>query len=136
MRTEDEIQADAADESPFSNGTEYEIWSDGYCGRCVHDNPGRNQFCPILGVAILGSWPTEWTRATHTWEIGDKSGSYEVVDTCTEFEERRRGGRGGDGPPKPKPPVVECDGQLDIVDAYLDTALAELTPQPSEAVTA
>ncbi len=139
MRTEGQIRADATDERPFSNGSEYGIWASRHCYDCVNDDDRTDRFCPILTVAMVGDgsgpmWPKEWTRRTHTWAVGDKSGSYEVVDTCTEFEERRDGG-GGDDTPKPPTPRVECDGQLDIVDAYVDTAVAELTPKPAEAAT-
>jgi hypothetical protein len=128
VRSEKEIRADAADERPFSNHTEYEIWADRYCwAPCVHDDPAVNKFCPVLGVALLGSWPKEWTRARHEFTtVEGKPGSYEVVDSCTEFEERRDP---GDDDPPPPAPVPEVDGQLDLIDAYLDTAIAELTPE-------
>jgi len=109
---------------PFSNHTEFDIWADRYCYRCRKDNEETELYCPILGMAIAeGAWPDEWTARTHAWEAGGKSGSYEVVDTCTEFEERRDDE--GDGSEPEPPPVVE--GQLDLIDAYLDTAIGELT---------
>lgn len=122
-------------ERPFSNGTEFDIWADRYCYRCVKDSisapPGAEEkFCPILTAALHGAdWPEQWTRREHHWQIGDSSGSYEVVDTCTEFEERRDDGGGDEPEPDPGPPPV-CEGQLDLVDAYLDTAVEELTRAP------
>jgi hypothetical protein len=140
VRTIKQIQADAdSTAAPFSNGTEFEMWADTNCYECINDtmgvaSPDPEVFCPILSAALLGGWPKEWLRRDLTWT--DKDGvehSYKVVDTCTEFEERRDG-RGGNDTPKPSPPPAECDGQLDIIDAYVDTAIAELTPKPVEAV--
>lgn len=152
MRSEDQIRADAADERPFSNGTEYDIWASRYCYECVNDNPQADPevFCPIITVALLGkgdgpAWPKEWTRQyvkfgdyvdeTRTRRqpietTADDPDGCMYVGECTEFEQRRDP---GDGPePEPEPPPV-CDGQLDIIDAYLPTALAELDREPARA---
>lgn len=149
MRDEAAIRADAADERPFSNGTEFEIFADRYCYRCVHDNPETEKYCPILGVALIGNdgepaWPQEWTRkyvkfgaripGTSCVEVSqttaDDPDGCEFVDTCTEFEERRD----GDDDPAPEPdPPPECHGQLDIIDAYVDTAVDELSRAPESA---
>lgn len=147
MRTEDEIRADAAPgERPFSNGSEYDMWADRHCYQCAHDNPQADPevFCPILNVALLGGgWPKEWTRqylkfgnlieGTTRREVfettaEDPDGCL-YVDTCTEFEERRDPGDGEE--PEPEPPPV-CEGQLDIVDAYLPAALDELASDLTE----
>lgn len=133
MRTEDEIRADAADERPFSNGTEWDMWADRWCHECVHDDANREVYCPIITVAMIGNagepmWPKEWTRERHEWTKADGSpgGAYDVVGECTEFEQRPDP---GDEPePDPEPPP-EVEGQLDLIDAYLDTALNELTPK-------
>ena len=118
---------------PFSNHTEFEVWADRYCYRCRKDSEETELYCPILGMAIAeGGWPDEWTARTHTWEAGGKSGSYEVVDTCTEFEERRDD-EGDDPEPEPEPPP-EVEGQLDLIDAYVDTAIRELTTEPARQV--
>lgn len=145
MRTEEQIRADAADERPFSNGSEYDMWADRHCYDCVNDDATTEKYCPILNVALLGQgWPKEWTR--HYVKFGNRiEGTTRVevsettaddpdgcmfVGTCTEFEKRRDDGGGGPKPaPKPQP---ECDGQLDIIDAYVDTAISELTPKPAE----
>lgn len=130
MRTYDQVLADVdTTEQPFSNGTEFDIWADRHCHSCVHDNEATENYCPILSAAIGGKgWPTEWTRR----RAGTEPTTYEAVDTCTDFEQRRRGGGGGVPKPTPKP-RVEVDGQLDIVDAYLDTAIGELTTAPAAA---
>lgn len=121
MRSYEEIAADAEDRVPFSNGTEYEIWADEWCYRCVKD---KDDSCPILSVAFLGNWPKEWTRRRVEWEINGKSGSYMKVDRCTEFEERRDD---GDGPePEPDPPPVIA-GQVDMFEVFADQAVAELS---------
>jgi hypothetical protein len=129
MRTEAEIAADARPGRAFSNGTEFDIWADRYCYECVHDNPNADPevFCPILGFSLLNdATPREWVPGTVT----TKYGSYEAIDSCTEFEQRRDG-RGGDpDSPPPPDPAPECDGQLDLVDAYLPTALDELLKAP------
>ncbi len=132
MRTYDQVIADIDTAGhPFSNHSEYDNWADRFCYRCVHDNEQARQYCPILSAAVGGEgWPTEWTRR----RAGTEPTTFEVVDTCTEFEERRRGG--GPKPPVPPKPRVEVDGQLDIIDAYLDTAINELTTEPATAVTA
>jgi hypothetical protein len=89
MRTPEQIDADTdRTVKPFSNHSEYEIWASRHCYECVNDDANAELYCPILGAALLHGWPREWTRRTHTWQIGDKSGSYEVVDTCTEFVQR------------------------------------------------
>jgi hypothetical protein len=126
MRTDEQIMADAADKSPFSNMTEYEIWADSGrgCFDCTRDNPNAELFCPILSVALLSKWPTEWTRATRHWEAGGKSGSYEVVGECTEFE-RRPDGDGDDPDPEPEPePVIE--GQVDMFEVFADQIVEQI----------
>jgi hypothetical protein len=134
VRTEDEIKADVDPKRPFSNGTEYEIWASSHCYECVNEDFGStDSYCPILSVALLDGWPKEWTRQLHKWEIGDASGEYEVVDTCTEFVQRPDwpgDDDPDDGPdPDPGPPPV-VEGQLDLIDAYLDTAIGELQKAP------
>lgn len=136
MRTAEEISADAEPRSPFSNSTEYEIWAGNGrgCYDCVNDDAETEKWCPILGAALLGSWPKEWTRRTHDWSIGDKSGSIEVVDECTEFDERR-GDEGDDPEPEPEPPPV-IDGQIDMFEVFADRIADEATAVPVEAVSA
>lgn len=130
MRTVDEIQADAAGKRPFSNHSEFDYWaSDRGCYECVNDDDANEKYCPILSVALLGSWPAEWTRKRIEWKTDTGSGSYEVVDECTEFEQRPDGGGGDEPDPDPGPSPV-ADGQLDLIDAYLDTAIGELSRAP------
>ncbi len=132
MRTYEQILDTAPERRPFSNGTEFDMWADRHCYRCVNDDDATERYCPILSVALTGHWPAEWSRTRHDFTTVDGDPSfYESVDTCTDFEERRK--RGRDSGPKPPPqPRPECDGQLDIVDVYLDTAIDELTTAPAE----
>lgn len=134
MRSYDEIAADAADERPFSNGTEFEIWADSPkgCWNCVNDDDETEKYCPILSVAITrGVWPKEWTREKRRWQIGDKTGEIEGVGECTEFEERRDYG-GGDPDPEPTPPPApEIDGQMDMFEVFAE----QITEHIGEQVT-
>ena len=103
MRSEAEIQSSAREGKAFSNGTEWEIWSARWCDRCRNNDEETEKWCPIITVALVSDkTPREWTPRLVEWEAGGKSGSYEVVDTCTEFDERRE--YDGDGPePDPEP---------------------------------
>lgn len=139
MRTDEQINADAADERPFSNHTEYEIWAGGGsgCYDCANDDPEAERYCPILSAALLSKWPREWTRVTHRWEVGGKSGSYEVVGECSEFVQRPEW-PGDDDPdddpdPVPDPPPV-IEGQVDMFEVFTDQ-IVEQIEQP-QAVTA
>ena len=127
--------ADAAkDLRPFSNGTEFGIWADRFCYSCVHDDDAKEKYCPVLNAALLGKgWPAEWTREQVPFtSVDGVEMAYERVDTCTEFEECRDD-EGDDPEPEPQPPPV-VEGQLDLIDAYLDTAITELTTEPSREV--
>lgn len=133
MRSQDEIRTDAAaGKRPFSNRSEFDIWADRFCYECVHDDEGKEKYCPILNVAMLGEgWPAEWTREQVPFtDIKGVERTYERVDVCTEFEERRDE-RDDDPEPEPEPPP-EIEGQLDLIDAYVDTAIGELTTPARE----
>lgn len=124
MRTEEEIQADAKDRRPFSNGTEGYAWMDNWCYRCMKNDEETELWCPLLTVALLGKTPVEW--------IDQTADGHRLGDTyrCIEFEERPDDGRGDDEPePNPGPPPVD-ENQLDLIDAYLDTAIGELSTAP------
>jgi hypothetical protein len=131
VRTEAEITADARPGRAFSNSTDYEIWASRYCYECVHDDIGTTaaseKNCPILTVAMISeSTPREWVSGTVTTD-------YEAVESCTEFVQRPEwpgdDDPDGDGPPPPDP-APEVEGQLDLIDAYLDTAIGELSKAP------
>lgn len=131
MRTEAEITADARPGRAFSNGTEFDIWASRYCYECVHDNPNADPevFCPILGFSLLNdATPREWVEGTVT----TKYGNYQAIESCTEFQQRPEwpGDDDPDAGPTPPDPAPECDGQLDLVDAYLPTALGEFLKAP------
>lgn len=98
MRDYDAITADAADRRPFSNSTQWEIFSASWCWRdCVKD---RDEDCPLIMVALLGKTPTEWTVEDGT------------VTECSEFQE-------GSGEPAvaDRRPDGEFVGQTDILRA-------------------
>jgi hypothetical protein len=126
LRTHDQIAADAEQRSAFSNHTEYDLWADGPggCYTCANDD-GDTKWCPILSAALAGAWPKEWTRRTHTWQIGDASGSCEVVDECTEYEERPDDDGGGGTEPEPEPPPVIA-GQVDMFEVFADQVVDAL----------
>lgn len=77
MRTYNEIEATARDVSPFSNGTEWEIWAANWCwapcrnpveahwqdyeeGKVKEQLPGFEGGCPLILCAMMGKTPTEW----------------------------------------------------------------------------
>jgi hypothetical protein len=125
MRTVEEVWADAVDKPPFSNHTEFEIWagSGSGCYDCVNDDAATEKYCPILGAALLGKWPREWPRVVHRWEIGDASGTRQVVGECSEFVQRPEWPGDDDPddgpPPDPTPPPV-CAGQVDMFEVFVD----------------
>lgn len=138
MRTYEQIAADAEDCSPFSNGSEYDHWADRWCYRCRRDDAETETWCPILSVAMLGSWPKELTRhyvkfgarieGTSRVEVSettaDDPDGCAFVDRCTEFEERRDDD--GDAPePQPSPPPV-IDGQVDMFEVFADQVVEQI----------
>jgi hypothetical protein len=138
VRSYEAIAADTAKEHAFSNHSEYEVWAERYCYRCVYEDMPDGG-CPIIGAAmVVPGWPKEWTRERERWTIGGNSGVIEYVDSCTEFEERR----GRDDPDEPQRPlptgptgaVHPIPGQLDIVDAFLEKALDEWSTTKQEAL--
>jgi hypothetical protein len=93
MRPLEEIEKDARDVPPFSNGTSGKIWMGGWCDRCLVDAPFRNGINgtggPVLLVALMGKTPAEWL------EVG--------VQSYTCLEARFPGDDGGLPRPKPEP---------------------------------
>jgi len=48
-----------------SNGTEGMIFEDNFCSHCIHDNPVKEKYCPIITAAMCFSptepeYPKEW----------------------------------------------------------------------------
>lgn len=91
MRTEAEISADAADGTPFSNSTMFEVWAANNCGRssgCVHDDAWgsgpEGAACPLITVALIGKWPTEWPKDSDG--VGDCTAYEETVAHATDDE--------------------------------------------------
>lgn len=102
MRTFEEAEAAARDGSPFSNGTDGEIWMASNCERCIHDKGTRDGSdpagCPLVMVALLGKTPSEWMRQPEHGYL------------CIEF-------RSEDEPDtEPKPLPVDPD-QLELIPA-------------------
>jgi hypothetical protein len=64
MRTPAEIDADAKEGSPFSNSTDWDIWSHNWCERCIHDRPARQDdyenACYLILVAMTNRTPIEF----------------------------------------------------------------------------
>jgi hypothetical protein len=96
-------------ESAFSNGTEFEVWQDANCARCVHDpfsRDDRKESCPLLCM-VLGVddvIPAEWIDGPR-----DEQGLYSMEQqyTCLMFRDYRD--RGGEEPqPVPDPPDQEA----------------------------
>lgn len=126
MKSEAEISAAATDGRPFSNGTEGYGWMAHWCDECTHNDEETELWCPILTVALLGKTPAEWTKRT----VESEYGSYDVIDTCTEFEQRHD----DDGPDEPEPDPVgpfdpEMPGQVDIFEVFVDKGLAKMADQ-------
>lgn len=119
MRTEEEILAESIDEPAFSNGAEWEIWSDRWCWHpCKKD---RNEDCPLIMIAIcFQRRPKEWIDAA---DPRAAAGRYE----CTEFEPDDQDG-GGEPEPWPQP-VAEIEGQTDLFGAFADQ-IAEAVTDP------
>ncbi len=124
MRSYDEAYAAFRDTPAFSNSTDGEVWMGGWCERCTNDSPDmvdRGEGCPLILIALVGRTPSEWLdQPEDRQRIGDRY-------HCVEFRDRDEAGE--DPAPHPLP---QCDGQLDIIDAYVDTAISELTPAPAE----
>jgi hypothetical protein len=99
MRTLDEIEKSAREQSPFSNGDIGYGWMANWCDRCLVDAPFRNGIsprgCPIIMVALLGKTPIEWI------EQPDRIQDYLCI------EARFPGGGGGEPRPKPEPPQMD-----------------------------
>jgi hypothetical protein len=120
MRTYDQISADAAPRSPFSNGTSGEMWMENWCYRCANDSPemvGRGEGCPLILVAIMGGTPAEWTE----------TGSQDYV--CSGF--RPRPEPGDEPEPEPEPPVI--DGQIDMFEVFAEQISDAASVQTIEA---
>jgi hypothetical protein len=92
----------------FSNGTEWECWSAGWCDRCARDAPFRNGIsergCPLILIAVADELiPAEWMEPEPSPSgrpyLGPKA------YTCIEF--RAPGGGGPEPQPKPDPPDMD-----------------------------
>lgn len=117
MRTEEEIQADAKDETPFSNMSMFEYWAAANCERgngCKHDQTwgGAPQtdpetWCPLITVSLSEKTPKEWQGLDG-----------ETAPVCTAYEETD-GSETTDDHISPTTPVaarIVLPGQLDMFD--------------------
>jgi hypothetical protein len=97
MRAYAELERDAADSPPFSNGTEGYAWMDNWCARCKVDAPARKgdegNGCPLILLALIGKTPAEWFRQDGNY-LGDKY-------HCVEFRDEDE----PDGNPHPERPI-------------------------------
>lgn len=121
MRDHDSIFDDAADRSPFSNGTSGEIWMSEWCYRCKVDGPFQrgvtDQGCPLLLVALMQKTPKEWTE----------TGLQDYH--CSEFVPDDDG-KDGDPDPNPAP----LPGQTDMFEVFAEQITDAVTER--EAVSA
>ncbi len=85
----------------FSNGTEWEMWSENWCERCVHDSPAlvdQGKGCPLIMLGMTGFIPAEWME--------QPEGSPDRYH-CIQFRDEDD----GPGPePQPKPEPSDMDG--------------------------
>lgn len=100
MRTYDEAKTEAAEGSPFSNGTDGEMWMSRWCERCSNDpvdpEEQAENGCPLILIALEGYTPAEWLRQSQ-----DSPDRFH----CVEYRGRDDGnGDSDDGPPPPVEP--------------------------------
>lgn len=105
----------------FSNGTEWDIWSDNWCYRpCLRDLPYQNDLkgatgCPLIALAMVEErTPAEWME-----QPDDSPDRY----VCLEFK-----APGGGGEPKPRPTPPDQDALFDRP----PTRSRMLTPLPED----
>jgi hypothetical protein len=121
VRTAAEIIDTAADEAPFSNGTELYGWMENWCWRChnpveqawqdyedgkrAEQMEGYEGGCPMIMAAVIGKTPSEWIPQGRE-HFGDQY-------HCIEF----RGPDDGDDPePQPIPDPPGMDGLFERPD--------------------
>ncbi len=82
--------------APFSNSTEWDMWSGRWCDRCRRDAPYREgvsqEGCPLILTALSGEVPERWSP--HQGEI------WRCLDFVHEAD------------PVPAAPVAQVPGQL------------------------
>lgn len=125
MRTYDEAFEAARDGSPFSNHTEWEVWSYNWCERCLNDSPelvDKGKGCPLIMVALMRRTPSEWLEQDG-FSLGDQY-------HCVEFRDED-----GPGDTEPKP-IPDPPGQLTMWPREPFEGVRMLTQIPKDRVTA
>lgn len=108
MRNYSDVFEAARAERPFSNSTQWEVWSYRWCERCLNDpvDPDEQAMngCPLILVALNDRTPAEWME-----QPPNESGDY---FHCVEFRERGEDDD-DDGPPEPvePQPIPDPPGQ-------------------------
>jgi hypothetical protein len=73
LRTVELIERDARPGAAFANGTEWDVWSSGWCDFCQHQ-----ETCPLIVFAMTNErTPAEW--------VDDQPGTLVHPYWCTEF---------------------------------------------------
>lgn len=77
MKSFEEYEKAAQPGRPFSNGTEWELWSYNVCGgsgvernRCVRDD---NDDCPLILLMLDEKHPAEWTGPRGRYRCAEKT---------------------------------------------------------------
>lgn len=81
MKSFEDYEAAAREGPPFSNGTEWELWSFNACmgagndsRRCVHDDDADDgRGCPLILLAMIGKTPAEWTGPHGRYQCSEKT---------------------------------------------------------------
>lgn len=110
MRTYAEAWDHAEDRAAFSNGTEWECWSENWCHQCRNDSLGtgnEGDDCPLILVALMQRTPSEWLRQEKD-RLGDRF-------HCIEYRPLDDGGGG----PKPPPKPIPGQGELIPAEPYI-----------------
>lgn len=139
MRSYQEIESTARDQSPFSNSTEWEIWAAHWCwAPCMNpvelawqryeedEGPEPKDFpggCPLILAAMMGKTPTEWLE-----QPDDSPDRYH----CVEF--RSEEGEGDEPQPIPDPPGTDALFPRDWAQRLEPPSIAKLFGVPPELV--
>jgi hypothetical protein len=120
------VAAQGEDVHTFSNGSEWEMWSEPNCERCKHfDKDAMGAACAFEACAFLHCVSPElatlfgWKQTTT--EYGPRDG-WEPPQTCAFFADRNT----DDGDSKPRPTPHDPAQLVLLADPTEDFALAKL----------